>query len=176
MALEIHCSKGRATQLLMYSVISHIPMMALKMCFYRYFVNLLKSGKEVSIPARPYFLTTFPPWAISSVPIALLITYEQMTDQSIFTPCLSAECQPIRQPPNLLISPQLSNPTSQSPSSSPSLSTQFILVCSISQWPAPFSTHFLKPGTLSILFLSLSRHTACSISHQFQVVLTCKHL
>lgn len=101
MALEIHCSKGRATQLLMYSVISHIPMMALKMCFYRYFVNLLKSGKEVSIPARPYFLTTFPPWAISSVPIALLITYEQMTDQSIFTPCLSAECQPIRQPPNL---------------------------------------------------------------------------
>lgn len=160
----------------MYSVLSHIPMMALKMCFYRYFVNLLKGGKEVSIPARPYFLTTFLHGQFHPFPLFSLSLMSKWLTNQYSHPCLSAECQPIQQPPNLLISPQMSNPTSQSPSSSPSLSTQFILVCSISQWPAPFSTHFLKPGTLSILFLSLSRHTACSISRQFPVVLTCKHL
>ena len=58
---------------------------------------------------------------------------------TLTSPSLSAKCQHKQPPPNSLISPQVSDPTNQSPSSMPSLSTRFILVCSMFQQPAPLS-------------------------------------
>lgn len=116
---------------------------------------LLKSGKELLRPPRPSFLT-LPP-LLGNFIHSYCSPYHLWADEGqihIHTQISLLNSNPLN---NHLtdISSQISDSTSQSLSSSSSLSTVFILVCSIFQSPTPLSTHLLKPEILSNLFLSL---------------------
>lgn len=85
----------------------------------------MKGGQEISVPLLSLLFLFYIPSLDSFLHPHCFPYHLQASVTPIHTlhPCLSAKCQHKQQPPNSLISPQVSDPTNQSLSSTPSLST-----------------------------------------------------